>query len=96
MSQVGDMIRATIVCVDGDGVLEAWKRCSAETGFRITNDHGRMKNTFGTNKHQPPDMLLNVQFEMPDCLPLVAEIQIHLLGIFKLKARGARAHRKCV
>ena len=92
-AQVGDMIRSTIVCVDGDGILEAWHRCSADSGFRITPDHGRLKNSFGTKKHQPPDMLLNVHVdETPDRLPIVAEVQIHLLGIYQLKELN---HRYC-
>ena len=58
-SKVGDMVRAMIVCVDSDGVLEAWKRCAS--GFDIKTGHGRCKNEFGTTKHKPPDMLLNVR-----------------------------------
>ena len=66
------MLRATILCFDGAGVLAAWKRC--EAGFNITDDHGRLKNSFNTAA--VPMMLLNVQFDVPECLPVVAEIQI--------------------
>ena len=78
------MLRATIVCADGDSVFEAWNRCAS--GFHI----GRLKNSFGTTKHQPPNMLLNVHFTPPGCIPMVGEIQIHLHGVFELKAHNHR------
>ena len=92
MSQVGDMIRATIVCVDGDGILEAWTRCSSDAGFRITPDHGRVKNSF-RSEGELPKLLCNVHMdELAGYLPIVAEIQILLLGVYEIKSFN---HRKC-
>ena len=85
------MLRATVVCASGEGILEAWRRISAPDGFDILRGHGRLKNSFGTKGHQPPNMLLNVHFQMPGYLPVTAEVQIHLFGIFNLKARFNRA-----
>ena len=90
-AQVGDMIRATIVCIDGDAVFEAWKRCSSDAGFRITPDHGRLKNSFGT-KNELPKMLCNVHIEEKGYLPCVAEIQILLHDIYEIKNMS---HREC-
>ena len=88
--QVGDMIRATIVCVDGDGVLEAWKRCASDAGFRITPEHGRLKNSF-RSAEELPKLLCNVILYEAGYLPAVAEIQILLLGIYKVKSLNHRA-----
>ena len=85
------MIRATIVCVDGDGILEAWKRCSSDAGFRITPEHGRLKNSF-RSADELPKLLCNVQLENEGYLPTVAEIQILLLGIYQVKTLN---HREC-
>ena len=88
--QVGDMLRATIVCADGKSVLEAWQRCSSADGFNITPEHGRLLNHFGTTDPRPPNMLLNAHVERVGCLPIAAEVQIHLLGIFELKEHHHR------
>lgn len=93
MPQVGDMIRATIVCVHGDGILEAWKRCSSDAGFRITPDHGRVKNSF-RSKGELPKLLCNVHMdELAGYLPIVAEIQILLLGVYEIKSFNHRFYR---
>ena len=84
---MGDILRATIVCVDGESILEAFNRCSRH--FMITPEHGRAKNDFGTSV-PVPRMLLNVIVDDPDSLPVIAEIQIHLLGIYKIKELNHR------
>ena len=68
-----------VVCVDGDAVFEAWKRCSSDAGFRITPDHGRVKNSF-RSKDELPKLLCNAMVYEAGYLPVVAEIQILLLG----------------
>lgn len=89
------MIRATIVCVDGDGILEAWKRCSSDAGFRITPDHGRVKNSF-RSKDELPKLLCNAMVYVAGYLPIVAEIQILLLGVYEIKSFNHREFaRRC-
>eukprot|EP00618_Florenciella_parvula_P039376 CAMPEP_0119518332 /NCGR_PEP_ID=MMETSP1344-20130328/34975_1 /TAXON_ID=236787 /ORGANISM="Florenciella parvula, Strain CCMP2471" /LENGTH=123 /DNA_ID=CAMNT_0007556013 /DNA_START=1 /DNA_END=368 /DNA_ORIENTATION=- len=63
-------------------MLDAWKSVSQE--FTITNDHGRLKNNLTTTKRKPPDMLINVLFDGGG-YTMVAEIQIHLRSIHRLK-----------
>ena len=42
VSYVGDMLRASIVCVDGDGVYNAWKRIASPAGFDVREGRGRL------------------------------------------------------
>lgn len=68
--------------VDEHHMLDAWKSVRQE--FTITNGHGRLKNNLTTTKRKPPDMLINVLFDGGG-YTIVAEIQIHLRSIHRLK-----------
>ena len=85
--RMGDMLRAHLVGIDGEAVLEAWTRCCSR--FDITEEHGFLNNSFNTSAHRPPFILTNVHLDMPDhALTAVGEIQIHLLAVFNLKVRA--------
>ena len=93
---VGDVLRATIVCADGDTLLEAWGLISSPTGFDVRPEHGRLKNLMATTLPRPPCMLINVIVDSDDGnRPVLAEVQIELRSIIELamaqhKARAIR------
>ena len=82
---VGDVLRATIVCSDGDTVLEAWSLISSPTGFDVRPGNGRLKNLIATTLPRPPCMLINVIVDSDDGhRPVLAEVQIELRSIIEL------------
>ena len=82
---VGDVLRATIVCSDGDTLLEAWSLISSPTGFDVRPGNGRLKNLMATTLPRPPCMLINVIVDSDDGhRPVLAEVQIELRSIIKL------------
>lgn len=83
---LGDLLRATVVCADMDAFAEAWQRVVAT--FDVRGDHGRLKNNLFTSAKRPPDLLVNVSVEPPGYLPVMGEVQIHLLEILQLKESG--------
>jgi len=90
IQNLGDSLRATVECASAADMFDAWKRVQAE--FSIvdagvdgrTESNGRLKNNLLTEKLKPPDMLINVVFEA-EGYSMVAEIQIHLREIHRLK-----------
>ena len=82
---VGDVLRATIVCADGDTLLEAWSLISSPTGFDVRPGNGRLKNLMATTLPRPPCMLINVIVDSDDGhRPVLAEVQIELRSIIEL------------
>jgi len=82
---VGDVLRATIVCSDGDTLLEAWSLISSPTGFDVRPGNGRLKNLMATTLPRPPCMLINVIVDSDDGhRPVLAEVQIELRSIIEL------------
>ena len=51
---VGDLLRASVLCMDFNRVAEAWRRVSSVSGFDVREGNGRLKNMLSTTKHQPP------------------------------------------
>ena len=98
---VGDVLRATIVCADGDTLLEAWTLISSPTGFDVRPGNGRLKNLMATTLPRPPCMLINVIIDSDDGhRPVLAEVQIELRSIIELamaqhKARTSRRVLSC-
>ena len=82
MSQVGDVLRVTIKCVDGDSLGLALQRVIAI--FDLREGNGRLKNLLSTRKHMPPRVLINCVVTAAGCPPIMAEIQIYHAGIKKI------------
>ena len=56
--------------------------------FDVCEGNGRLKNMITTKEHMLPRIIINVT--VPDCAPIVAEIQCHLEGIKKITDWGHR------
>ena len=80
--QVGDILRVTIVAVDGTSLHRAVQ--DVIKTFDLREGNGRLKNMLKTKKHMPPRMLINVVVRAPGCQPMCGEIQIYLDKIKKL------------
>ena len=92
IQKLGDCLRCTVDCESSTEMLEAWEQIRAE--FDCTTDmkkyplgHGRLKNNLQTSELKPPDMLLNVVFDAGG-YDMVAEVQIHLRAIHRLKQQN--------
>ena len=92
IQKLGDCLRCTVDCESSTEMLEAWEQIRAE--FDCTTDmekypsgHGRLKNNLRTSELKPPDMLLNVVFDAGG-YDMVAEVQIHLRAIHRLKQQN--------
>ena len=72
------MLRATVVCADGDALLAVYR--AIEVAFGLREGNGRLKNLLGTKAPTPPRMLLNVVLPHEGGA-VVAEIQLHLRRI---------------
>ena len=77
--KVGDVLRVTICCVDGDAVFLAVQRIVEV--FDLRDGNGRLKNMLGTRKHMPPRILINCVVRAANCTPIMAEIQVYLASI---------------
>ena len=78
-----DVLRNTVVCVDGDAFVAAYNFIDAE--FKL-GKRGRVKNYLAHTGFQPPRMLLNIfheprERETNPCLEMLAEVQIYLDSI---------------
>ena len=80
--QVGDVLRSTLVCQDGDSMHLAIERLIAT--FGLCEGNGRLKNLLPTTKHMPPRVLINCIVRAAGCTPIMAECQVYLAGIKKL------------
>ena len=82
---MGDVLRATIVCADGDTLHAAWVAVSSPAGFDVRPGHGRLKNLMATTLPRPPCMLINCIIDSDDGhRPVLAEVQIELHSIIQL------------
>lgn len=79
ISKVGDVLRVTIKCQDGDALFVALQRVI--TTFDLRDGNGRFKNMLATTKHMPPRCLINVVVRADGCAPIMAEIQVYLAAI---------------
>lgn len=96
VEQIGDVLRATVVCCGGDDlahtgglIVKTWKQL--EKTFDIREGHGRLKNRFmtagkGNNpEHMPPDILMNAIMDLAGSMSMPVEIQIHHEDILNIK-----------
>ena len=83
-AQLGDPLRAMVVCGTGQHSQPkmAWDKIHA--GFDVREGHGHVKPNFSV-KDRPPDMLINVVIDTPDHMPVIGEIQIHYRPVLELK-----------
>ena len=77
--KVGDVLRLTIICADGDALLLAVQRIIKV--FDVREGNGRLKNYLGTTRLTPPRVLINCVVRVEGCPPMMAEIQVHLKSI---------------
>ena len=76
------MLRATIVCANGDSYGLALQRVIAT--FDLREGNGRLKNMLNTTAMMPPRILINCAVRAPGCPPIIAEVQVYLDGIKKI------------
>ena len=76
--QVGDVLRATVICESGDALLLVYR--AIERAFELREGNGRLKNVLNTKMPTPPRMLLNVMLDGE----MAAEIQLFLREIKEL------------
>ena len=81
------MLRATIICGDGDAFSIAVQNIIKV--FDVRDGNGRLKNMLGTTKPMPPRILFNVVVHASGCQPAVAEVQVYLSSI---KAQADMGH----
>ena len=81
------MLRATIICGDGDAFSIAVQNIIKV--FDVRDGNGRLKNMLGTTKPMPPRVLINVVVRASGCQPAVAEVQIYPSSI---KAEADMGH----
>ena len=75
-SQLGDPLRAMVVCGTGQFSQPKMVWDKIHASFDVREGHGHVKPNFSV-KDRPPDMLINVVIETPDHMPVIGEIQIH-------------------
>ena len=80
--QIRDTLRAKLVAPNGDVFASAFNALISE--FDIREGRGRLKNNLMIDKHQPPNMLINLVVERPGAPPVTAEVQLYLRDIEKL------------
>ena len=80
--QVRDMLRAKIEAPNGDALADATD--SIVSIFGIQEGNGRLKNNLTAQKHQPPNVLINLVLRPPGRPPITAEVQIYLRDIEQL------------
>ena len=73
------MLRAKIEAPNGDVFADAAD--AIMTAFDVRGGNGRFKNNLMTEKHQPPNLLINLILHPPDMPAITAEVQIYLRGI---------------
>ena len=80
--QIRDTLRAKLVAPNGDAFANAATALIAE--FDIREGRGRLKNNLMTEKHQPPNILINLLVSAPGLPPITAEVQLYLRDIEQL------------
>ena len=83
--QLGDVLRAMVVCGTPEQLWATWR--AIRDGFDVRDGNGRVKNNFAPkNTFKPPDMLLNIVVGFDGYgMPVVGEIQLHYRPILELK-----------
>ena len=80
--QIRDTLRAKIEAPNGDQFADATGAIIST--FDVREGNGRLKNNLMTEKHQPPNLLLNLILRPPGMPPITAEVQIYLSQIDEL------------
>ena len=80
--QIRDTLRAKIEAPNGDTFADATNAIMST--FDVREGNGRFKNNLTTQKHQPPNLLINLVLRPPDMPLITAEVQIYLRGIEEL------------
>ena len=80
--QIRDTLRATLEAPNGDVFASAVEALISD--FDIREGRGRLKNNLMIEKHQPPNMLINLVVSAPGAPSITAEVQIYLRDIEKL------------
>jgi hypothetical protein len=80
--QIRDTLRAKIGASSGDTFAGATN--AIMSAFDVREGNGRLKNNLMAQKHQPPNLLINLVLRPPGMPPLTAEVQIYLRGIEEL------------
>ena len=102
-AMIGDALRASVVAKDTEGLRSTWEHLRASDQWRVV----RLKNKFRTACEELtgrgaddqeggttfPDLHLNVLFGEGGEAPIVAEIQVHLLDVMKLKKESHKLYR---
>ena len=79
VSQLGDILRATIVCRCGPGMRSVWEGLQRE--FGIEAGRGRLKNNL-SKESRPPDMLMNALLKTGPDMRMPVEIQVEAERLF--------------
>ena len=77
--QVRDTLRAKIEAPNGDAFANAAHAIMA--AFDVREGNGRLKNNLLVEKHQPPNILMNIVLCPPGMPPITAEVQLYLQDI---------------
>ena len=86
---IRDVLRAKLEAPNG-GVFASAANALI-TAFDIREGRGRLKNNLMIEKHQPPNMLINLVIEAPGLPQITAEVQLYLRDIEQLnEVRSAR------
>lgn len=57
VKQLGDVLRAMVVCGSAEQLIQTWRAIESVDGFGVAPGHGRVKSNFGPkNTEKPPDM----------------------------------------
>ena len=80
--QIRDTLRAKVLAPGGDSFANATKTIMSAFDVRMGN--GRFKNNLMAEKHQPPNLLINIIVRPPGLPSITAEVQIYLCGIEEL------------
>ena len=80
--QIRDTLRAKIEAPSGDAFADATE--SIMSAFDVREGNGRFKNNLMTEKHQPPNLPINLVLRPPQMPPITAEVQIYLRNVERL------------
>ena len=80
--QIRDTLRAKLEAPNGDAFASAVSALMSEFGIR--EGRGRLKNNLNIEKHQPPNMLINLVVDTLGLPSITAEVQLYLRDIEKL------------
>lgn len=87
---LGDMLRVAVSCYDVETILWAWEQIEGNFDVRSS---GRLKNKFVDDECNVANLHVNVLFEAPSCLPIVAEIQVHHHELLELQHANHKLYK---